>query len=137
MTREFIRGIRMGSTAPTMVFLVVGSFIQSAQFLLSTAPMMAGRKYAMSYVAHADAWAYMHLAIAMLVIWRMVDTVSRPVAAWTINAMLFGLWLGTYISPAVVLSDWRNLLSLLVVFPIMAGWCLVRTEATPRDRLNA
>lgn len=137
MTRELIRGIRMGSTAPTMFFLVIGSFVQAAQFLLSTSPMMDSRKYVLSYVANAEVWAYMHLFVAMLSIWRMVDTVPRTYAAWTVNALVFGLWMATYISPAVVLEDWRALVSLLVLFPIASGWCLVRTEATLRDKMTA
>lgn len=137
MTREFIRAFKSGSTRPSMVFLVIASMIQAAQFLLAEAPMMATRKIALSHVAHPDFWAYAHIVIAMLMVWRLVDTTSRPVAAWTVNALMFGIWLATYISPAVAFEDMRNLLSVVVIMPIGAFWVLVRTEATPRDRVNA
>lgn len=137
MTREFIRAFKSGSTRPSMVFLVIASMIQAAQFLLASAPMMASRKIALSHVAHPDFWAYAHIVVAMLMVWRLVDSKSRPLAAWTVNAFMFGLWTATYISPAAALDDWRNLISVVAIMPIGAFWVLVRTESTPRDRINA
>lgn len=137
MTREFIRALKIGSTRPVMILLALTSMVQAAQFLLADTPMMVSRKIALSYVAHPDFWAYAHITIAMLMIWRLTDTESRPIAAWFVNAMMFGIWVATYISPAIALEDARNLVSVILAFPAGAFWVLVRTEATPRDRVNA
>lgn len=137
MTKEFIRAFKSGSTRPSMVFLVVASMIQAAQFLLASSPMMASRKIALSHVAHTDFWAYSHIIVSMLVIWRMVDSRSRPVAAWLVNGLMLWVWSMTYVSPALALEDTRNLLSVVLVMPLMAAWVLIRTESTIRDRVNA
>lgn len=137
MTREFIRAFRSGSTRPMMVMLVIASMVQAAQFLLASAPMMATRKIALAHVAHPDFWAYAHIVLAMLMIWRLVDVTSRPSAAWVINTLMFVIWMATYVSPAVAFEDWRNLISVVIVFPLGAFWVLVRTEATVRDRMDA
>lgn len=137
MTREFIRAFKSGSTRPTSFFLAVASLVQATQFLLADMPMMATRQVALSYVAHPSVWGALHVLAAMLILWRLVDTVRRPVAAWVVNAMVFWVWVCTYISPAVAFSDVRNLVSIAVVLPAMAAWVLVRTEATIRDKVNA
>lgn len=137
MTREFIRAFKSGSTRPSMVFLVIASMIQAAQFLLAEAPMMASRKIALSHVAHPDFWAYAHILAAMFVIWRLVDVRSRPMAAWIVNGLMLWVWCMTYVSPALAFEDARNLLSVVLVMPAMAAWVLIRTESTIRDRVNA
>lgn len=137
MTREFIRSFKSGSTHPSMVFLVLASLVQAAQFLVQGSPMVVYRKAALSYVAEPHVWAYLHITLAMLVCWRLVDNVARPVWAWGINTCMFGIWVATYISPAIALEDGWALLSVTLIFPTMAFWALVRTEATARDRANA
>ena len=137
MTREFIRAFRSGSTRPTMIFLIAASMIQAAQFLLAASPMMASRKIALSHVAHPDFWAYSHVIAAMLMLWRLLDVRSRPVAAWFINGLMLWVWAMTYVSPALALEDMRNLLSVVVLMPAMAAWVLIRTESTIHDRVNA
>lgn len=137
MTREFIRGLRSGSTRPTMLFLVLASMVQASQLILVDTAMMASRKAALAHVAHPNFWAYSHIIIAMLVVWRLVDIRSRPFAAWIINGLMLWVWSMTYVSPALAFEDASNLLSVVVILPAMAAWVLIRTESTIRDRVNA
>jgi hypothetical protein len=137
MTLEFIRAFKSGSTRPSMAFLALASLVQASQFLLASSPMMASRKVALSYVADPNFWAYAHIVVAMLVIWRMADLRSRPFAAWVVNGLMLWVWSLTYVSPALAFEDMRNLLSVVLVMPVMAAWVLIRTESTSRDKVNA
>ena len=100
-----------------------------------------------SLYSHTSIHSYFHLIPAhlwgatltlagALMLWRTVAPGSRPWVAWVSNSLTFGLW-SSLVLLRIASLGYTSLASSSTVIALMAGWLLMRTEATTRDRETA
>lgn len=137
MTLEIQRAVREGTTRIAMGALVLASAMQVIQLLVIPPDWMSHPRYqAMFGMAGFEFWVSLHSVAAVVMAWRLADRQIRLNAAWASNILMFMAWFLTYTVPAWYVGT-SALASPLWVLPLMAMWVLLRTAATPRDRVTA
>lgn len=132
------RALSTGSTLPVRLILALTSIVTGLQILLGLfgRPLPLADKWVMFATLSAPIWVAALLGSGALMLWRVLST--RPVAwlAWTSNVFAFMTWFMICLSYAVA-ESWRGLIGTYTIALLMAMFCVLRTEATNRDRETA
>lgn len=132
--------LNIGTTLTTRFWLALILLLYGAGFFVNQASFLVSPAFrALNDSVTLEWWGLVYGTAGALGMWRVVARSSKPVCAWLVNGAIFFLCLGT-----VMLRIWNggnistpSLLSTHTGLMLMAGWCLVRTEATPRDTETA
>lgn len=137
MAQHIGDALSVGTTLTTRLWVGLFSLTLGAQVCLDQ-PSLYSHTSIQTFFAVLPAhwWGGLLLAGGVLMLWRTVAPGSRPWVAWTSNSLAFGLWSSLVLLRAVSLG-YGSLASSSTVVALMAGWLLLRTEATSRDRETA
>lgn len=129
--------LNIGNTLSTRFWLALMSVIYGAGFILDAPSWMSHPSFDhLNDVLPTWAWGVGLIAVGSLCMWRAVSMVSRPWYSWMTNFLMVSIWC------TMTIVRWYgmgsiSLLSTNTVVLIMAVWCLMRTEATYRDKATA
>lgn len=129
--------LSVGTTLTTRLWVGLFSITLGAQVCLDQ-PSLYSHTSIQTFFSLLPAhwWGGLLLAGGLLMLWRTAAPGSRPWVAWVSNSLAFGLWSSLVLLRAINLG-YGSLASSSTVIALMAGWLLLRTEATTRDRETA
>lgn len=128
--------LKYGTTLVPRLFLSFAALFHGAALLISGPGWWRAAEYAFVFKIVPELhWGLAFLLAGLLGCWRLISPRSRPVYAYIVNAYVLGVWNATLIARLFV--GWDSLLSTYTAFSALAFWCLIRTEATPRDTRTA
>lgn len=129
--------LNVGTTLTTRFWLALAMLLYGAGFLLKEGSWLLSPSFqAMNEIVHLHYWGVLFLVGGVLAMWRVFAPRARTYVAWGVNSLVFCTWM-----VVVLVRFWGlgsfSVLSVHTAFMLMAAWCLVRTEATSRDRETA
>ncbi|ATS92345.1 hypothetical protein DLP05_030 [Stenotrophomonas phage vB_SmaS_DLP_5] len=137
ITDDFASALKKGTTLPTRFWLSLSMMLYSAGFFLNQGTWLLSPTFQqMTQLAKVEYWGALYGVAGVLGMWRAISPVSRPFWAWVVNTLIFLVWVLSEIVRVWGLG-WESLFSTHTGFLLMAGWCLLRTEATERDTETA
>lgn len=135
---ELWHALSTGNTLKIRLVLSLYSLLYGLQIVLGLdgAQVPIVDKWAIFTTLPAPVWAGVLVGGGTLMLWRVFSTQSIPWLAWGSNVFAFLTWFMIVLS-YVVVNGWRGLIGTYVVALLMATFCVLRTEATSRDRETA
>lgn len=128
--------LKFGTTLVARLFLAFAALLHGAALLTDGPGWWRSPDYAFVFLIVPELhWGGAFVAAGLLGCWRLISPRSRPIFAYAVNAYVLGVWNATLIARLFV--SWDTLLSTYTAFSALAFWCLIRTEATPRDTRTA
>lgn len=132
--------LNVGTTLTTRFWLAMAMTLHGAGFFFNQGSWLMSPSFqAMNKVIPLETWGTFYLTAGALGMWRALSPRSLPLMGWIVNSLIFSVWLTT-----MMVRTWNggnvnvySLLSFYTAFLMMAGWCLIRTEATYRDTETA
>lgn len=127
-----------GTTLKIRLVLSLYSLMYGFQIVLGLvgAPLPLVDKWAIFNTLSPPIWAAALVGGGTLMLWRVLSSHSLPWLGWVSNVFAFLTWFMIVLS-YVVADGWRGLVGTYVVALLMATFCVLRTEATNRDRETA
>lgn len=127
-----------GTTLKIRLVLALYSLMYGFQIVMGLvgAPQPLVDKWAIFTTLSPPIWAGALIGGGGLMLWRVFSTHSTPWLGWVSNVFAFLTWFMIVLS-YVVADGWRGLIGTYVVALLMATFCVLRTEATHRDRETA
>ena len=129
--------LNVGTTLTTRFWLSLAALLHGAGFLLQQTSWLSHPSYkALLTVVSYNYWGAAFIFVGFVGMWRVISPKSKPYCAWAVNSITCLLWM-FQMGIRVWGIGYMSVLSVHMVLLIMAAWCLVRTEATLRDRETA
>lgn len=128
--------IKFGTTLNSRLFLALAATFQGAGYLIRAPASWASPIIeTIDGVLSLQWWGVLYLTAGILGVWRVLDPVSRPRCGFIVNMLVFAVYVAGL--AARLLLGAEAALSFYTIFPLVAFWVLLRTEATHRDSNTA
>ena len=125
--------LNVGNTLVTRLWLALLSLSLGAQLATGQPSIFSHPNYRVFDDTYPMwLWSLGLVSAGLLMMWRVLTKVPRPLFGWTSNVLTLFVWVMVVVSRIAVMG-WSSVGGWPTVVMIMAAWVLVRTEATRRD----
>lgn len=121
------QAVLYGTTIPAKVALIFAALLWALLTLFNPAPLYHSYEYYVAFIFTLDGG---------ILLWRLLDPVTR--VGWTrlVNAGTCGLWVSHVVATSFVLGFLSPRSAAECTLALIAAWVTLRSDLTTRDRAS-